>query len=199
MSYSEWLDEVRRLVAVLRPGFSPQLLNPNQCFAAWKSGTSPNDFVQNGAAQNPIAGSLSTPHAPLRPSDPGRKYPVVGAMWGLTAVVLVCGAIGSILYARGMLEGERMMLFVALALDLPACILAFVCLARNETLIHGLAKLGWEVVAGVSVYFLVTGGTANGFSGGANAGYSDGYRDGFNAGAQEQLSHDRAAVGGYGY
>ncbi len=141
-------------------------------------------------------------------------------------MVVLCGAIGSILYAHGMLASERLLCYIAIGLDLPACLLAIVCLTRSQTLIHGLAKLGWEVTAGVSVYFLLVGtaldresahrsgyseglstgysqghlgGTSEGFSGGANAGYQDGYRDGFNAGAEQQLSQDRATIGGFGY
>jgi len=193
VSYAEWRDEVRRLLAVLRPGFSPQLLNPNECFAAWKAGTSPNDFVQNGASHTPIAGSAPTPHAAMGPSDPGQSYFPVAAMWGLTAVALVCGAIGSILYGRGMPDSdtETFACYAAL-LDLPACVLAFFCLARRETSIHGLAKLGWEIVAGISVYFLVIGiardresAYHSGYSKGESTGYQAGTANGSSLGYQE--------------
>lgn len=35
-----------------------------------------------------------------------------------------------------------------------ACILAIACLFRPEIQIHGLLKLGMEVLAGITVYYL---------------------------------------------
>jgi hypothetical protein len=50
MTYPDWLSEVHRLLAIMRPDVQASALDPNASFAAWKGGLPPNIYVQNAVS-----------------------------------------------------------------------------------------------------------------------------------------------------
>ena len=97
--------------------------------------------------------------------------------------------------------------YIGLVVDCIAVLLAFACLFHRNARIQGLCKLGWELVAGLSCFFLLSGFHAemnhafdSGYAKGESGGYAKGYRigesSGFNNGFDSGESNEY--VRGYG-
>jgi len=222
--FTVWLDEVSQLLRARSASVTIARIQTEFLKDMWQARMTPQSFVGTAditshMVANPV--SQRTPRTISAPTSyayaqdqTSRSSNLVAWIWILTAIVMLLGLLGSYNYSRGNMETVKFLAYTALVVDVPACILALVALAGNNTIVHGLCKLGWELIVGLSVFFLVQGinksvhglssdayseGAESGYSQGTSSGYSAGYRDGFNAGAREQLERDRATLRGYGY
>ncbi len=66
MTYPEWLEELRRLLRLVRPDIEPSSLDPNPCYAAWKGGLPPSTYAQSAMPLLPAAkGQFASPPGSL--------------------------------------------------------------------------------------------------------------------------------------
>ena len=195
-SFRRWLDDGISHYRVLYDGALLPSIDEDDAYEAWRQGLSSTQYANSLAPPPPPDPALQIVGA-----QPGHGPHLVVAMWGLTSIVILCGAINAYLYAVNNADTMRMVTYVALAVDVIACLLAFVCLFRDHLRIQGILKLGWEILARVAVYFLVIGignESKRVFSQGYEAGTKSGFTEGYNSGAVDQLQHDRNTLRSFG-
>jgi len=91
-SYSDWLDNVKRLLKKQRPDIDPKQLDPNECYAAFSRGDTPFDFVRNPVLPLMPHTSVSTQSHP-RPHRVKAIDVLVGVFLLLWASFIVTGTV----------------------------------------------------------------------------------------------------------